>query len=309
MNLSLTERSIILLSCGFLIILVSFHLNPKRYYILIVLLLISTLITSFGRNIDFFSIWQFSLFWMIVGLEWIFPRNSYDVNSKENIKNICFISFRQLAATTIIFQMKTGMLFWNKCSLHWSQKTIPLWVQVVTFVLVADFIIYLLHRMQHRFPWYWSFHKLHHTPKELTAFANFRTHIIEFAVVQIGSRMLIFRILGLSNEVLLYGNFIASSISGVLSHANIDWPKYRFQWLNYVIVTPNLHALHHAKIGKSVNFSETFPVWDLLFGTFSMPRDNVQIEFGIEDQKYTEENGFRQHFESFLVQRNSGRLR
>jgi sterol desaturase/sphingolipid hydroxylase (fatty acid hydroxylase superfamily) len=303
MNLSLTERSIILLSCGLLVILMSFHLKPKRYYIFIALLFISTLITSFGRNIDFFSIWQFSLFWMIVGIERIFPRNSYEVASKENIKSICFISIRQLAATAVIVQMKTGILFWNKYSLHWAQKEIPLWVQVATFILVADFIIYLLHRAQHRFSWYWSFHKLHHASKELTAFANFRTHIIEFAVVQVGSRMLLFRILGLSNEVLLYGNFIASTISGIVSHANIDWPKQRFKWLNYLIVTPNSHALHHSKFGKSVNFSETFPIWDLLFGTFSMPRNNVQIEFGIEDQKYTEENGFRQHLESFFGKR------
>ena len=86
---------------------------------------------------------------------------------------------------------------------HYSldlHKELPLAAQVVILSLASDFAIYLIHRFQHFSPFYWKWHKLHHSSKELSSIATFRTHIVEFAFVQAGARLLIAFFLGMSEE-------------------------------------------------------------------------------------------------------------
>jgi sterol desaturase/sphingolipid hydroxylase (fatty acid hydroxylase superfamily) len=86
---------------------------------------------------------------------------------------------------------------------------------------------------------------------------------------------------GISPEIfIVIGPF--NTIYSVFVHANLDW---RLGWLRYVLVSPVFHRWHHAAAVRDMNFSSTFPVWDLMFGTFYMPDGVLPDGYGIDDQK------------------------
>lgn len=98
---------------------------------------------------------------------------------------------------------------------------------------------------------------------------------------------------------ILVANAVSFSVTGVLSHANLNIPGHRYRWLNYLVVTPNYHAHHHSIEEKFINFPETFPLWDILFGTFEMPKSNAVI-YGIQDKEFSKQNGLMQTVDPFI---------
>ncbi|HVZ27251.1 MAG TPA: sterol desaturase family protein, partial [Rhizomicrobium sp.] len=84
---------------------------------------------------------------------------------------------------------------------------------------------------------------------------------------------------GLSPEIfIVLGPF--NTVYSVFVHANLNW---RLGWLKYVLVSPVYHRWHHATAIRDVNFASTFPLWDLMFGTFYLP-DHLPDAYGIDDQ-------------------------
>jgi sterol desaturase/sphingolipid hydroxylase (fatty acid hydroxylase superfamily) len=182
------------------------------------------------------------------------------------------------------------------------QDHLPTWLQIIIFLLCTDFAIYVLHRWQHRYGFYWKWHKVHHAGTELTASTSFRTNVFELAFVQFGSRILISAFLGLSAGALFWSFAAIITVSGALNHANLDFPRGRWKWLNYVFVTPNLHALHHSRLAEGYNYGETFSVFDLLFGTFKMPLEKPG-EFGLNDPEFSHLGLWAQQFHPILSKR------
>jgi sterol desaturase/sphingolipid hydroxylase (fatty acid hydroxylase superfamily) len=87
---------------------------------------------------------------------------------------------------------------------------------------------------------------------------------------------------GISPEVmLLLGPF--NIFHSAFVHANLNWTLGP---LRYVVATPVFHRWHHTSMeeGGNTNFAGTFPLWDVLFGTFRMPRDRLPEQYGVDDQ-------------------------
>ncbi len=251
-----------------------------------------------GNTITAFSAWSLSLFWTCIALERIRPRHRYALFSEESKKSMALMPFRAAAVvaagSAIVVPWRRGIF----PSLGWSEDGVPLALQIAAATLLADFAVYWIHRAQHASSFYWRFHMPHHATRELSAVANHRTHIVELALVQITSRVVIFNVLGISATAAIASNVIAYTIAGTVSHANLDFPDRRWRWLNYLVVTPNVHAIHHGLDRKPSNFSETFPIWDLLFGTFVAPNEKT-MRFGIDDESFTEKGVFEQHLHGF----------
>ncbi|MCB0363205.1 MAG: sterol desaturase family protein [Bdellovibrionales bacterium] len=301
MELALLERVFCLAMCGGLLAIVSRLKSLLALPLGLILVISTSFLMYLSGKFHIFAFWHFTLFWIVVILEWLFPRDkSYKFLSKENLKSACFIPFHALACLLVVFYFYELIQRWPNFRLNWVRETLPFWYQVVFFIFTADLIIYCIHRAQHTYSWYWSFHRVHHASTQLTSFANFRTNIVALALVPVASRILLFNIFRASTDVILLANAISFSITGVLSHSNLDFPGYRLRWLNYLIVTPNYHSLHHSIEEKFVNFAETFPLWDILFGTFEMPKAKAVI-YGIQDQEFSQQNGFMQTIDPFLT--------
>jgi len=159
--------------------------------------------------------------------------------------------------------------------LHW-----PLPLQVLLLVLAADGLEYARHRALHTVPCLWRVHVLHHAVDRLHVAKASRTHLFDM-LLRSAAVYAPLVILGVPAEVLVW-YAAAVTVFGPIAHANV---AVRLPaWLHRVVLTPQVHRLHHARplaLSRS-NFANVFPLWDLLFGTFSAPADHPRVEYGIE---------------------------
>jgi sterol desaturase/sphingolipid hydroxylase (fatty acid hydroxylase superfamily) len=158
------------------------------------------------------------------------------------------------------------------------------WEQAIIYVLLTDFLHYWIHRGFHNAQ-LWRFHAIHHSATQVDWTTTYRSHPLNVMLqpVFVG---LIMAWLGISPEVVAF--FIPFDIlSAAFVHANVNWS---FGPLKYIIATPVFHRWHHGPEhdGGSSNFAPTFAIWDVLFGTFHMPKGRLPEEFGQDDHTLPE---------------------
>jgi sterol desaturase/sphingolipid hydroxylase (fatty acid hydroxylase superfamily) len=142
----------------------------------------------------------------------------------------------------------------------------------LTYIAVLDFAEYWRHRLQHRLPWWWALHSVHHDQRQMTLWSDDRNHLLDNVLASMWSGT-IAMLIGVTPVeyplVLLAFRLIES-----LSHANV---RLGFGSLgNVLIVGPQYHRLHHsiehAEIPydrtRGCNFAVILPVWDMMFGTW-----------------------------------------
>jgi sterol desaturase/sphingolipid hydroxylase (fatty acid hydroxylase superfamily) len=155
-------------------------------------------------------------------------------------------------------------------------KAWPLWLQCPVILFLQDVMLYGIHRMFHS-RLGWKFHSVHHSPRVLDWLSTMRTHpinyILEFTLADV-----VVLLLGFSGEALMVLAAFNTVYSSMV-HANLNWT---FGPLRYVLASPVFHRWHHTTLeaGSNKNFASTFPVLDLLFGTFYMPPGRLPKEFG-----------------------------
>lgn len=160
---------------------------------------------------------------------------------------------------------------------HGPAATLPKWSQVLLIIFLGDLIGYWTHRLFHGRR-LWPFHAVHHSSEELDWLSSVRLHPVNETVTRV-CQALPFVLLGFSPSVVAaYVPFL--TFYAIFEHANVSWD---FGPLRYVIASPEFHRWHHTKQdeGLDKNFAGLFPIFDLLFGTFYMPRGRHPTEFGV----------------------------
>ena len=170
---------------------------------------------------------------------------------------------------------------------HGPLAQLPYWAQGAIFLIASDFMMYWLHRWFHR-PTMWRYHAVHHSSEDLDWISAARFHPINlfFGTVLADVVMLL---AGISPNVLvLLAPFTIAHSTFV--HANLNWTLGPFK---YVLSTPVFHRWHHTSLeeGGNTNFAGTFPLWDILFGTFRMPENRLPEAYGVDDQEIPTEIG------------------
>lgn len=147
-------------------------------------------------------------------------------------------------------------------------KTMPVWGQVLFFLVTHDFYIYWFHRWQHANKILWRTHEAHHSGKEVNFLEGSRSHSIEIIINQTIEFAPIF-LLGADPSVIPI-KALLDAVFGTFIHANIDVKLGR---LKYIFNSPELHLWHHANYKEvfHANFSTKFAVWDYLFKTVYDP--------------------------------------
>ncbi len=147
-------------------------------------------------------------------------------------------------------------------------SALPAWVGVVSSVVVLDLAIYLQHVLFHAVPALWRLHRMHHADLDFDVSTGLRFHPIEIGlsmliklsvVAALGSpalAVLIFEVLLNATSMFNHGN--------VRIHAGLD------RILRWVVVTPDMHRVHHSILSRETNsnFGFNLPWWDRLFGTY-----------------------------------------
>ena len=166
-----------------------------------------------------------------------------------------------------------------------NQVDLSLGILIPATLLVRGFISFGTHLLMHKVPWLWRVHRVHHFDTELDVTTTVRFHPLEFPVSVVpGIAMIV--TMGLSPWILvLYEIF--DVIVTVFSHSNLHVHPGLERVLRRIIVTPDLHRIHHSAWQPETdsNFGAVFPVWDMIFGTYrTESRDGHEhMRLGLED--------------------------
>lgn len=158
----------------------------------------------------------------------------------------------------------------------------PLWVTVVLGVMLMDLIgAWLAHWVQHKIKPLWMFHLIHHTDNHVDTTTANRHHPGE-SVVRFLFTTLATLVLGAPVAIIM----LYQSLSVVFSqfnHANIELPKKLDDVISWVIVSPDMHKVHHHYVlpYTDTNYGNIFSIWDRLFGTFAKMR-NDELIYGVD---------------------------
>tara|TARA_Y100000590_G_scaffold108770_1_gene123786 strand:- start:380 stop:1216 length:837 start_codon:yes stop_codon:yes gene_type:complete len=222
------------------------------------------------------------LFW---ALEGIIPLYSFNYKKgRHAFLNLLFttttaiigfgFAFLLLISTEIVNAYQVGVIHFFK---------LPLVLEVIISLLILDLIgAYLVHFIEHKIPWMWKFHVIHHTDKNVDVTTGLRHHPGE-TVFRILFTILGVYVSGASiGMVMLYQSL--SVLFAHITHANISLPKNFDRIMSYLIVTPNMHKVHHHyKLPLTdSNYGNIFSVWDRIFGTYSYVDDSKSLVYGID---------------------------
>jgi len=160
---------------------------------------------------------------------------------------------------------------------------LPLWLGLLIFFVVSDFVQWNTHRLLHRSNFLWNFHKVHHSVKEMGFAAHLRYHWMEPIVYKSLLYIPIAIIGGFDAQQVAIVHFFAIVI-GHLNHANLGWD---YGFLKYIFNNPKMHIWHHAKklpehVRYGANFGLTLSLWDYLFKTDYIPHNGRDIELGFD---------------------------
>ena len=162
---------------------------------------------------------------------------------------------------------------------HCPLSQLPFTAQLVLFMVVSDFLLYWNHRFFHG-PTMWKYHAIHHSSEDVDWISAARFHPVNLFIGTVAVDVILL-LAGISPDVMVWlGPF--TIFHSAFVHANLNWTLGPFK---YVIATPVFHRWHHTSLeqGGNTNFAGTFPIWDLLFGTFRMPKGKLPVTYGADD--------------------------
>ena len=145
---------------------------------------------------------------------------------------------------------------------------------------MVTFTAYWAHRLMHRIPLLWHIHKIHHSAPNLNWSTVYHKHVLE-TLLQTPLHVMAVLALG-TNLVAPFG--IVFKMIDVLGHSNVRLPM--LGPLSYVISTPQAHRIHHSLNPRhyDTNFSNTFMIWDHVFGTFHYDPKDAPTAFGVDEE-------------------------
>jgi sterol desaturase/sphingolipid hydroxylase (fatty acid hydroxylase superfamily) len=164
---------------------------------------------------------------------------------------------------------------------------VPFWLAVVASVVIMDFIIYLQHVMVHAVPVLWRLHRMHHADLDFDVTTGARFHPIEILL----SMLIKFAtIVVLGPPVVAVVIFeVVLNATAMFNHGNVRLPLGLDRVLRWVVVTPDMHRVHHSVEDDEANsnFGFNLPWWDRLFGTYrDQPRaGHVGMTIGIHKHR------------------------
>ncbi len=158
----------------------------------------------------------------------------------------------------------------------------PFWLQLLVGLVVMDLSLYIRHRFVHHF--FWSYHTIHHSTREITWITWLKLHPLDMVVMGLID-VIIMYFAGFNGEAIAAAALVKFHFNR-FCHSNIVL-DYGFP-LRYIFVSPNMHRWHHAADDPEAinkNFAIVFAWIDLLFGTFYVPKDRAPNAYGVWDKE------------------------
>ena len=203
---------------------------------------------------------------------------------KHAARNLAFALFNTTVLGLVFGTATVMVAAWTEQNEYGLLHALSLaWpVQVVLALVLLDGWMYVWHRANHAVPFLWRFHRMHHSDRHMDVTTATRFHLGE----HIGASMLRLGLIPLLGfevwHVVVYETLVVAVTQ--FHHADITIGRWD-RWLRWLIVTPNMHKVHHSNWQPETdsNYSTVFSVWDRLARTLRMRSDPKTIVFGLEE--------------------------
>ncbi len=149
-----------------------------------------------------------------------------------------------------------------------NKVALPTVLEIALAILVLDFAIWAQHLITHKVPLFWRFHRVHHSDRDIDVTTAIRFHPIEIAF-SMGLKILLVYLLGPSAVAVILFEVLLNG-TAMFNHANIRLPLWLDTWVRLVLVTPDMHRVHHSihRQEHDSNYGFALSIWDRMFGTY-----------------------------------------
>lgn len=187
------------------------------------------------------------------------------------------VLFPAAAVGVAVFATEQGWGLFNYYS------DVPFWFATVAAIVIMDFVIYVQHVMVHAIPVLWRLHRLHHADLDYDVTTGARFHTLEI-ILSMLIKFATILLLGPSVVAVIIFEIMLNA-TAMFNHGNISLPKTLDKYLRLILVTPDMHRVHHSIEDDEANsnFGFSLPWWDRLFGTYrDQPRaGHINMTIGI----------------------------
>ncbi|OOZ33877.1 fatty acid hydroxylase [Solemya velesiana gill symbiont] len=219
----------------------------------------------------------FGIFAVIAGWELAAPRRELTVPKAGRwISNLAIVALNTIILRLLFPAAAVGVaLFANQQGWGlFNYVQMPLWLAIVVSVTVMDSMIWLQHVVVHAIPLLWRLHRVHHADLDYDVTTGARFHPIEILLSML-IKFSVILLLGPPAMVVVAFEVILNAMA-MFNHGNIRLPAALDRILRMLLVTPDMHRVHHSVEDDETNsnFGFNLSVWDRLFGTYrAQPRD------------------------------------
>lgn len=205
-------------------------------------------------------------------------------------RNITIGAVNAIILAALFALLLVSLTAWSEAQnfglLHWLN--LPVFTSTFLAILILDGWMYLWHRANHRIPFLWRFHKVHHSDPEMDASTAVRFHTGEILIAAV-LRLGIIALFGLTLwQVLLYDLLLVPVI--LFHHSNIRFPEKFDEPFRALFASPRMHRVHHSPERRETdsNYSSIFSFWDRLARSFRLCDNTLKIKYGLSEYSKTE---------------------
>ncbi len=237
------------------------------------------------------------IFLLMISWEFLGPRRElassrklrWPVNIGLALSNMLFVRFTVggIAYLSAIHAQELGLGLLNLLEISGV-------LAVVITLLMLDFAIYCRHVISHKWPWLWRLHRVHHSDIAIDASTAVRFHPLEIMLSLLYKSVWIV-LLGAEPFAVILFEVILNG-AATFNHANVNIPERVDRVLRYVIITPDMHRIHHSVLREEAdsNYGFSISLWDRLFKTYTKKPSQPQpvMDIGLEYLRTPRDLGF-----------------
>jgi len=222
---------------------------------------------------------------LMYAIENILPYLNPPANKKRHygrnlvISLISFVMNGLLGAFVVLAVELTEKHHWGLLNL----VQLPPIVKVFIGILLFDFGSYLTHNLQHKIPFLWRFHRIHHSDNHLNVSSSLRFHPVDVVVSQFIYQCIAVILIGVPiTAFVIYGSIAIPLL--IMQHSNFRFPRWFERYASLVFATPGWHKIHHSSQQQETDshYGDVFTFWDRIFGTWGKKQPD-EIEYGLKE--------------------------
>ena len=201
--------------------------------------------------------------------------------------NLAIVVLDSVAVRLIFPTAAVGVALWAQ-SKDWGLFNLletPFWLAALVSFIALDFAVWFSHVLSHKIPVFWRFHSMHHSDRDFDVTTAIRFHPVEIVVSMLYKVAWVVALGAPAIAVLLFE--IVLNGCAMFNHSNLKLPLALDRVLRALIVTPDMHRVHHSSIGDETdsNYGFNFSIWDRLFKTYvDQPRlGHEKMQIGLAE--------------------------